>query len=127
MPEDNLIDWERVRLNARRMLKDWAEGKQMPTSPRDQEDMPGAPGEISKADMWERAKAAVAGNRGKQMPLYRRRESVTADEVIAQLKRFEAQNRLQEQVMEAVIKTVESTVDEICGKNRIENENATRR
>lgn len=56
------------------------------------------------------------------MPLHRRRESVTADEVIALIKQFPAPDRLTEQVVEIVVKMIEDTITAICAKNGIENE-----
>lgn len=64
---------------------------------------------------------------GVQMPLYRRRESVTADEVVAKIKSVEWPTPKAAQVGNMVVEMIECTINEICGKNGIENEDATRR
>lgn len=67
---------------------------------------------------WDQVRLAARQNlkqwaEERQMPLYRRRESVTADEVIRHLK---------ERHRGFGVEFIEAAIEEICGKNAIENE-----
>lgn len=60
------------------------------------------------------------------MPMYRRRESVTALEVIDHLKSQHGGKR-DKQIIRLAVEEIDTALTEICSKNWIANEDATRR